>query len=317
MCNLIESYASSVKSGWRSVFSFVMAVRVFSRASPEGLEPDQRLTQVLGIFSSFLGNKNPAVFASAAVQSIYTLIKFINVSGYEDNNDDSSRSDIDSTSNSSDITIVEMSLPALEFLSTMSKKLASLYILPSSLVFHGSHAIGLAELSTSYVPPSSPTPSPRSSPVKQSGSVNSKAKADLQIAFKNSAQSIIKIDDTGILRVWFLLLEGLTNAVAQCPRRFQPQTLEILFDILHSITTVPGPHFAIYTVTHLLLPMLQAWVERGNRDRSYWEGTAANFKHACGLATELIVEELGQFLSVEGTAFCPFYKSLLERECEN
>ena len=115
-----------------------------------------------------------------------------------------------------------------------------------------------------------------------------------------SAASIASIDDTGVLRVWFLLLDGLTKVVAQCPCKFQPQTLEVLFDILRSITTVPGPHFSIYVVTNLLLPMLESWVERGNRDGSYWESTAGNFKHACGLVTELVVEELGQFLSVQG-----------------
>ena len=116
----------------------------------------------------------------------------------------------------------------------------------------------------------------------------------------NSSTSITAIDDTGILRVWFLLLEGLTNAVVQCPRKYQPQTLEVLFDILRSVTTVPGPNFSIYAVTHLLLPMLQSWVKRGNRSRNYWESTAANFKHACGLATELVVQELRQYLSVQG-----------------
>lgn len=115
-----------------------------------------------------------------------------------------------------------------------------------------------------------------------------------------SASSITAIDVTGILRVWFLLLEGLTNAVVQCPKRYQPQTLEVLFDILRSVTTVPGPNFSIYAVTHLLLPMLQSWVKRGNRSKVYWENTAANFKHACGLATELVVQELNQYLSVQG-----------------
>ena len=108
-----------------------------------------------------------------------------------------------------------------------------------------------------------------------------------------SAASIVSIDDTGVLRVWFLLLEGLTEVAAQWPCKFQPQTLEILFDILRSITTVPGLHFSIYVVTNLLLPMPDSWVEGGNRDGSFWENTAGNFKHACGLLTELLVEELG------------------------
>ena len=295
VCSLIDPYASSVKSGWRSVFAFVMAIRISERVSLEAVHTDHRLAQILGIFSAFLGNKNPAVFASAAVQCIHALLRFVNSSGYDDS-DDGSRSDIDSASNLSDITPVEMSLPALEFLSNFSKKLASIYIMPSSLVFYGSHSVSLAKLGAEGAP------LPEASP----GSGTAKRSSELQEIYHESAQSIIAIDDTGVLRVWFLLLEGLTGAVAQCPRRFQPQTLEVLFEILRSITTVPGPSFSVYTVSHLLLPMLKAWVERGNRDRGYWEGTAANFKHACGLATELIVEELGQFLSVEGARHCHF-----------
>ena len=116
--------------------------------------------------------------------------------------------------------------------------------------------------------------------------------------------------------MWFLLLEGLTKVVAQCPCKFQPQTLEVLFDILRSITTVPGPHFSIYVVTNLLLPVLESWVERGNRDGSYWENTAANFKQACGLVTELVVEELGQFLSVQGNLIKVVIANTVANKCK-
>lgn len=200
----------------------------------------------------------------------------------------------------------DMCLPALEHLSNMSKKLASIHIMPSSLVFHGAHSITLVHLSSAYSTASS---SPGSSPVKQVPNTP-KNKAPTSPASSTTAASITAIDDTGVLRVWYLLLEGLTSAVAYCPRRYQPQTLEVLFEILRSITSVPGPNFSIYTITHLLLPMLREWVYRGERNRHYWESTAGNFKHACGLATELIVEELGQFLSVQGIdkfKFTPFH----------
>ena len=266
---------------------------VVSRKLSDGVEQDRRPHQILDILSAFLTNKNSSVFASAAVQCIQTLLIFVRGSGVNENCE-GSRSDSESNANSDVGTVNEMCLPALEYLLSMSKKLASIYIMPSSLVFHGSHAVRLVEHSSEFPG----TPSPTSSPIKQNESTNRKPKT--QSPTMTSAASIASIDDTGVLRVWFLLLEGLTKVVAQCPCKFQPQTLEILFDILRSITTVPGPHFSIYVVTNLLLPMLESWVERGNRDGSYWESTAGNFKHACGLVTELVVEELGQFLSVQG-----------------
>lgn len=118
--------------------------------------------------------------------------------------------------------------------------------------------------------------------------------------FASTAKSITAIDDTGILRVWFLLLEGLTSAIGTCPRRFQAQTIDLLFEILRSISTVPGPHFSMFAMTHLLLPMLQSWVQKCAKHRHHFESTFNNFKHACGQATQLVVEEMRHFLSVEG-----------------
>lgn len=266
---------------------------VYSRRLTDGLQPDRRPHQILDILSAFLTNKNSSVFAAAAVKCIQTLLKFV-CGSESDNSYDDSRSDSDSNDNSDLEAGNVLCLPALQDLLNMSKKLASIYIMPSSLVFHGAHAVRLVE----HTPEFPDVSSPASSPLKPNESTNRKSKS--QTPTMTSAAYIASIDDTGVLRVWFLLLEGLTKVVAQCPCKYQPQTLEVLFDILRSITTVPGPHFSIYVVTNLLLPMLESWVERGNRDGSYWESTAGNFKHACGLVTELVVEELGQFLSVQG-----------------
>ena len=293
LSQLAETHLSSIKSGWRPIFSALRNMPIYRRNLTDALEPDCRPQQILDILSAFLNNKNSSVFAAAAVQCIQTLLKFVRGSECDDSYE-GSRSDSDSNENSDAGTANDMCLPALQDLLNMSKKLASIYIMPSSLVFHGSHAVCLVE----HTPEYPGTPSPTSSPLKPNESTNRKTKT--QTPIMTSAASIASIDDTGVLRVWFLLLEGLTKVVAQCPCKYQPQTLEVLFDILRSITTVPGPHFSIYVVTNLLLPMLESWVERGNRDGSYWESTAGNFKHACGLVTELVVEELGQFLSVQG-----------------
>jgi len=297
LCQLVETHLSSIKSGWRPIFAALRNMPVYSRKLTDLVEPDHTPQQILDILSAFLTNKNSSVFAAAAVQCIQTLLKFVRGSEGDDVSE-GSRSDSDSNDNSDAGTANELCLPALQDLLNMSKKLASIYIMPSSLVFHGSRAIRLVE----HTPEYPGTHSPISSPIKPNESSNRKPKT--QTPTMTSATSIASIDDTGVLRVWFLLLEGLTKVVAQCPCKFQPQTLEVLFDILRSITTVPGPHFSIYVVTNLLLPMLDSWVERGNRDGSYWENTAGNFKHACGLVTELVVEELGQFLSVQGAAEC-------------
>ena len=45
---------------------------------------------------------------------------------------------------------------------------------------------------------------------------------------------------TGILHVWFLMLEGLSGAIAACPKSYQPQTMEMMFELLRSASQVPG-----------------------------------------------------------------------------
>lgn len=45
---------------------------------------------------------------------------------------------------------------------------------------------------------------------------------------------------SGILQVWYLLLEGLAGATMTCPRRYQPQALDTLFTLLRSLPDCPG-----------------------------------------------------------------------------
>ena len=53
--------------------------------------------------------------------------------------------------------------------------------------------------------------------------------------------SLDAIDNsTGILHVLFLLLEGLAGAVSSCPKSYQPETLEMLFQLLRTTADVPG-----------------------------------------------------------------------------
>ncbi|XP_074653085.1 brefeldin A-inhibited guanine nucleotide-exchange protein 3-like [Tubulanus polymorphus] len=101
---------------------------------------------------------------------------------------------------------------------------------------------------------------------------------------------------TGVLHVWFLLFEGLASSVSQCPKSYQPQSLEMLFELLRSAATTPGPEFGIHCINHLLLPMLQSWLRQCTRSHGYWEGSPANFKQCCGLCTDLVVEYIVQFV---------------------
>ncbi len=105
--------------------------------------------------------------------------------------------------------------------------------------------------------PSSASSSVTSSPVRtphtpttQTGNTSQNAPEDDLFA----PVAIETVDDeSGIIRVWFLLLEGLTGAVSMCPKQHQPQTLELLFELLRSVLSVPGKlntFYAKFVVVH-------------------------------------------------------------------
>ncbi|GFS27280.1 brefeldin A-inhibited guanine nucleotide-exchange protein 3-like [Elysia marginata] len=108
---------------------------------------------------------------------------------------------------------------------------------------------------------------------------------------------------SGVLHVWFLLLDGLVSSVNRCPKAVQSHTLNTLISLLKSASTVPGPEFSMHSVNHLFLPMLQAWLRRGARCYGYWNTGIVSFKQCCGLLADLVVEFIEHYAgnpSLEG-----------------
>lgn len=111
--------------------------------------------------------------------------------------------------------------------------------------------------------------------------------------------SLNELDNhTGVLRVWFLVLEGLAGTVTACLKSHQSQTLEMFFDLLKSTADYPGTEFSLYCVNHLLLPTVQKWLRKGNQSAGYWSsGATANFKQCIGLTADLVVEYIVRFVN--------------------
>ncbi|KAK3098836.1 hypothetical protein FSP39_023524 [Pinctada imbricata] len=118
---------------------------------------------------------------------------------------------------------------------------------------------------------------------------------------------------SGILHVWFLLIDGLAGSVASCPKAYQPDTLDMLFQILKSSAEVPGPTFALFCVNRLLLPMIQGWLREGVRKLGYWESGATNFKQCCGMCTDLAVDFIQQFAGDKSTEVTRMVELMLKQ----
>ena len=295
LCELARSNIGNIKSGWRAICSTARAVHVPSRPALVSTEHDIPVPKILEIIMLFLENKTALVFSQAAVNCILCLSKCLHVqAGGEDASDERSLYGSETESNFSEGPFSESCVPALELLAKVSKKLSSIYMKPANVIFHGSHAVKLDNSSSPLSSPSSPIMSVADT-IKDSSTMA-----------PNYAHSITAMDDSGILRVWYLMLDVLTTTVITCPRKYQLQALDTLFDVLHSVCSVPGPQFTILALTNLLLPMLHTWLEKGTQTPTYWDRTAGNFKQACGLMTNLIVGEMGQFLSDQGLTFFSF-----------
>lgn len=105
--------------------------------------------------------------------------------------------------------------------------------------------------------------------------------------------TLLRMDkQSGVLRIWYILLEGLASNTIICTKTNQPFALETLFKLLKELIICPGPNFGLYCINHLLLPMVQNWLRQNAKVQKAWESIGPNFKHCCGMATELVVEYL-------------------------
>lgn len=131
------------------MFGALRNTQIHSRRFIEGFDDtNQRQSLLFNIIESFINIKSTSVFASAAIDCILCLLKFLR--GHESHSEgyDDSKSDIDSVI--SDAPPHDLCLPALNVLLSISKRLATVYLQPSSAIFHGSYSIVLVDLSQAH-----------------------------------------------------------------------------------------------------------------------------------------------------------------------
>ncbi|XP_063717969.1 brefeldin A-inhibited guanine nucleotide-exchange protein 3-like isoform X3 [Symsagittifera roscoffensis] len=311
ICELVEACQENIKSGWRPLFGSLRAVRVTKHSNEDSQLPTEgsieaKISPVFDVFDAFLNTDNVYVFANAAIDCILCLLKFVKGSGDFDPFEDDSASENDSSiTDPNGAQSAELCLPALERLLYCSNILASIYKMPLKPMFRGSRSVKL----TSRLAAETGSSSGNEVTVKgtrlegeRGGSKQGTTQTVNVVYGVFMPSDLEQMDDetgkkyTGIVRVWYLLLEGLTGAVTTCPKEYQPQTLGLLFELLKAATEIPGPEFAVFAVTHLLLPMLHSWLRRGSCVRGFWETAVANFRHATGLSTDLVVDHINHFV---------------------
>ncbi|XP_029305131.1 brefeldin A-inhibited guanine nucleotide-exchange protein 3 isoform X4 [Cottoperca gobio] len=264
---LVEMCSPQILSGWRPLFSALRTVHSSKTDTKDYLLGEYSMGKsqapVFDVFEAFINTDNIQVFANAATDYIMCLMKFVKGLGEVD------YKEIGDCVHVSGYSSTDLCLPALDYLRRCSQLLAKIYKMQSKPVFLGARLASLPMRS-------------------QERSISTEDGMDCVLQEFD--------DETGLIQVWILLLEQLTAAVSNCPRQHQPPTLELLFNLLREVSTVPGPGFAIFSVIQLLLPVMSLWLQRSHGDHSYWDVAASNFKHAIGLCCELVVEHVNSFI---------------------
>ncbi|XP_034951674.1 brefeldin A-inhibited guanine nucleotide-exchange protein 3 [Chelonus insularis] len=282
ICEFVETNRTEIRSGWRPLFG---ALRVASVGSSDSVES----APLLEVFRVFLSTDNTLVFANAALDCILCLLKHVRGTGEAESSTDS-----DQITNL-EIKKMRLCLESLKYLLNCSDILSSMYRMPACPIFHSAAKIQVSAI-PQYVDPVIPN--------LEVAKFDKNSDTMQEIIPEVSYELLSKLDKTqtitlqsmekpsGILRVWYLLIEGLASATMICPRRYQPHTLETLFHLLRDVLNVPGPAFGLYCVNHLLLPMVQNWLRMTSKIFRGWDNFAPNFKQCCGLTTDLVVDYL-------------------------
>lgn len=282
ICEFVETNRTEIRSGWRPLFG---ALRVASVGNSDSVES----APLLEVFRVFLSTDNTLVFANAALDCILCLLKHVRGIGDADGHQDE-QEQIDAVESRR----MRLCVESLKYLLSCSDILASMYGMPACPIFHSAQRIQVSTI-PQYVDPTIPN-SELIRFDKHAESMQETIPERPHDVLMDNVHAITTLQSmdkpSGILRVWYILIEGLASATMICPKRYQPHTLETLFHLLRDTLNVPGPTFGLYCVNHLLLPMVQNWLRRTSKIFRGWDNFAPNFKQCCGLTTDLVVDYL-------------------------
>ncbi|KAG8234273.1 hypothetical protein J437_LFUL006518 [Ladona fulva] len=140
---------------------------------------------------------------------------------------------------------IDLCIAALKYIHRCSRILSAMYLMPACPIFHASDRIKLNNM-PQVVDPAIPNIE-----VVDFENVENKQKENEEDTGSPSSYKLLFAsydtislehmdNSSGILHVWFILIEGLASSTTTCPQKYQPHTLETMFSLLRSLLDVPG-----------------------------------------------------------------------------
>ncbi|KAL1497847.1 hypothetical protein ABEB36_008734 [Hypothenemus hampei] len=295
LCEFVEANRTEICSGWRPLFGTLRVANAKNNS-----------TAILDVFRIFLSTDNTLVFANAALDYILCLLSHIKNTNHDANDDNNSLPATPSSLSKKSLKFfekdmefpskllggsVDLCIESLKLLQNCSEILSMMYNMPKCPTFNLAHRINIET-----------EPQLVDSVIKDSEVVifnqtdNDEDDYDIlnnQVEFKECVKNGITLANldrhSGVLKVYYILIDGLASAVMLSSTKNQPFVIESLFKLLRDIMTNPGMNFGFCCINHILLPMVQNWLRlnaKGQKPSEVWQ----NFKHCSGLASELVVD---------------------------
>ncbi|XP_030760657.1 brefeldin A-inhibited guanine nucleotide-exchange protein 3 isoform X2 [Sitophilus oryzae] len=297
LCEFVEANRTEICSGWRPLFGTLRVANSKNNA-----------TAILDVFRIFLSTDNTLVFSNAALDYILCLLSHIKNSNSEDSLPENSLPATPSSLSKKSVGFfekdiefpsklligsVDLCIESLKLLQNCAEILSMMYGMPKCPSFNLSHRVNI-DTDPQLVDPI----------IKDVEIINfcqvdsdqiSYEVLSTQSEFKRCEKENITLagldKPSGVLKVYYILIDGLSSAIILSAPKNQPYVIETLFKLLRDILTTPGVNFGFCCINHILLPMVQNWLRQNmkvQKPGEVWQ----NFKHCCGLASELVVDYL-------------------------
>jgi len=293
---IVEAHRTEIRSGWRPLFGTLTTKKL------------QISSVILDIFRIFLETENTLVFANAGLDCILCLLSYLETStgNYDEDgniiNSNNNNTACSATTSQNDGTLtpklnaIEFLHDVLKFLERCSTILGCLYKMPNTPNLHSTYKI--KGISYTHIVDANTQNSLDNFQYFGNEHLQNFNDEQFMISYRSlhiDKDSITKLDELeknncGVLKVWFLLLDGLTNALILCPLPHQSPIIQTIFKIFRSVFDNPGLDFGFYCVNHLLIPLNQDWLRYINKTQKNWATIEKNFKHCCCMTTDLVVE---------------------------
>lgn len=272
---IVESHRLEIRSGWRPLFGTLRNAR----------NRPLNTSNIIDIFRVFLESDNTLVFANAGLDCILCLLSYLDTTSSNGNGS----SDFDTT-----FRPIEFLHEILKLLEGCASLLSFMYSMPKCPNFHSTHKIkGMAytHIIDANIPNSMENFTYFGNDYLQSTNEQHMISYRSLHIDKDSITKIDELDKTsGVLKVWFLLLDGLTNALIVASAQYQSIILQYILKLFNNLLKAPGIEFGFYCMNHLLIPMIQDWLRYVNKTSGNWNMVEKNFKHCCGMTTDLVVD---------------------------